>query len=176
MRRIAMCSIAAAAVVAVPAQAKPAKPPKPAKPAVAQGNPSKPAAKCTPRAVGFNARGTLVSSTLTQTGGASTDERGDDRYSGTLTVDVVKANHRAPKGPQTYTVADVRVKFLDADGDGKADEPKPGDRVKVGGKITRLSKKCDRSSFTPAVTVRKVQFKQAKAPEPAPAPAPAPSA
>ncbi len=171
MRRIAMCSIAAAAVVAVPAQAKPVKPPKPAKPAVAQGNPVKPAAKCTPRAVGFNARGILVSSTLQQTGGTSTtDERGDDRYSGTLTVNVVKANHRAPKGMQTYTVADVRVKFLDADGDGTADAPKSGDRVKVGGKITRLSKKCDQSSFTPAVTVRKVQFKQAKAPEPAPAP------
>lgn len=168
MRRIALCSITLAAAVAVPtAQAKTDKPSKPDKPVAAKGAKS---AKCTPRAVGYKARGTLVSSALTQSAGADTAKRGDDRYSGTVEVDVAKANHRAPKGPQSFTVTDARVKFYDADRDGTADVPKAGDRVKLHGKITRLAKKCDQSAFTPTVTVRKIGFKQAKAPESTPAP------
>jgi hypothetical protein len=152
MRRIAVCGIALAATLAVPANAKPRHPEKPAK-----------AKDCTPRTVGYKARGTLVSQALTQTAGADTAKRGDDRYSGTLTVDVKKANHRAPVGEQTYTVENGRVHFYDADRDHVADTPKAGDRVKIHGKISKLRKKCDSTGFTPTVTVRKVDFKAAKA-------------
>jgi hypothetical protein len=147
MRRIALYSIALAVTLAVPANAKPhpAKPPK--------------AKECKSHNVGYNARGTLVSQTLTQTAGADTAKRGDDRYSGTLTVDVKKANHRAPQGEQTYTVDNARVHG--------SDTAKAGDRVKIHGKITKLGKKCDATGSTPTVTVRKVDFKAAKAPKPA---------
>ena len=119
---------------------------------------------CEPHAVGFNARGTLVSSSLTQTAGAATPERRDDRYSGPVTVNVTKANHKAPTGEQTFTLDNAKVKFADADDNGVADEPKAGDRVKVHGKVTKLKRKCDQTGFTPVVTVRQVQF---KAPKPA---------
>ncbi len=154
MRRIAVCTVALAAALVVPANAKPPKPPKPAK-----------ATHCTPHKVGYKATGALVSEALSQTQGADTTKRGDDRYSGTLTVDVKKANHRAPKGEQTYTVEDARVRFYDADHNHVADEPKAGDRVKLSGKITKLRKKCDSTGFTPEITVRKVDFKAAKAPK-----------
>jgi len=158
MRKIALSSIAVAVAVAVPAQAKPVKPPKPVKPAVGK--------KCAVKAVGFNARGILVAQALTQTAGAATPARGDDRFSGTVTVTVTKANHGAPKGEQTYTLENDRVRYSDANGDGTADQPAAGDRVKIGGKITRLAKKCDRTGFTPTVSVRKVDFKPAPVPAP----------
>ena len=119
---------------------------------------------CEPHAVGFNARGTLVSSSLEQVAGATTPERRDDRYSGPVTVNVTKANHKAPTGEQTFTLDNAKVKFADADDNGVADEPKAGDRVQLHGKVTRLNRKCDPTGFTPVVTVRQVQF---KAPKPA---------
>jgi hypothetical protein len=118
---------------------------------------------CSPHAVGYNARGTLVSSSLTQSAGAATPERRDDRYSGTVTVNVTKANHKAPTGEQTFTLDNAKVKFADADHNGVADEPKAGDRIKLHGKVTRLKRKCDQTGFTPEVTVRMVQFKAPKA-------------
>ena len=151
MRRVVICSIALAAAFAVPANAKPPKPGK--------------AEDCTAHKVGYHASGTLVSHTLSQTKGADTARRGDDRYSGTLTVDVKKANHRAPKGAQTYTVQDARVRFHTH---GAA--PKAGDRVKISGKTTKLRKQCDASGFTAATTVRKIDFKAAKATAKAKAP------
>src|SRR4051812_35254034 len=67
-------------------------------PAVAPAKPKpKPTRYCVPKRIGFHARGTLVSSELTQTKGADTANRSDDRYSGELTVDVKRANHHAPK-------------------------------------------------------------------------------
>ena len=157
MRRIAIASLALAAVVAAPAQAHNT-------PAQAQNGKShdSKSQKCKPHAVGFNAYGTLESQTLTQTKGADTARRGDDRYSGTITVTVKRANHGAPTGSQTYTLDNSRVKFYDANHDGTADQPKAGDRVKVHGKITKLGKKCDQSGFTPTTTVRTVKFKPAK--------------
>jgi hypothetical protein len=158
MRRIAIASLALAAAVAAPAQAHNDN---------AQAHNGKPhdtkAQKCKPHAVGFNAYGTLESQTLTQTKGADTARRSDDRYSGTVTVTVKRANHGAPKGTQTYTLDNDRVKFYDANKDGSADQPKAGDRVKVHGKITKLARKCDSSGFTATVTVRTVRFKPAKA-------------
>jgi hypothetical protein len=156
MRRVAICTVALVAAFVVPANAKP---PKPAK-----------AKDCTPHNVGYKATGSVVSQALTQTQGGDTAKRGDDRYSGTLTVEVKKANHRAPTGEQTYTVENARVRFYDADHNDVADVPKAGDRVKVSGKITKLRKKCDATAFTPTVTVRKADFKAAKAPKAARAP------
>lgn len=146
MRRIAIGAVAIAAIVAMPAEAKPGK-----------------SHKCTPHAVGYKAAGTLESQSLAQTQGADTTKRSDDRYSGSLTVDVKRANHHGATGSQTYTVDNARVRFYDADHDGTADTPKAGDRVKVKGRITRLGKKCDASGFTPTITVRKVELKPAKA-------------
>jgi hypothetical protein len=147
-------TIAAAAVigvlVAIPAQAHPGKP-----------HPSK-SHKCTPHKVGYNARGTLESQSLTQTQGASTTKRSDDRYSGTITVDVKKTNHKSATGSQTFTLDNDRVKFYDANHDGTADQPKTGDRVRLHGKTTRLAKKCDQSGFTPTTDIRRVEFKPAK--------------
>ncbi len=116
-------------------------------------------ADCTAKTTGFHARGTYVSSELTQTAGADTERRGDDRYSGDLVVDVVKANHKAATGEQTYTLENARVRLHPR----KGTTPAAGDRVKVHGRITRLGKKCDRTGFTPTATVRKVDIKAAKA-------------
>jgi hypothetical protein len=150
MRKLAIAALAVVAVVAVPAQAKPGK---------SHGQPH----KCTPQTVGYDASGTLVSESLTQTRGADTPRRSDDRYSGTLTVNVKKANHHGATGDQTYTLDNARVKFYDANGDRTADQPKAGDRVKVEGTTTKLAKKCDQTGFTPTTTVRRVAFKPAKA-------------
>jgi len=156
MRKFPIYAGLAALALAVPAQAHehPAKGPKS----------KQKAGKCQPHAVGYNARGTFVSSDLTQTAGQLTPERGDDRYSGDVKVNVTKANHKAPTGEQPFTLDNARVKFADADGNGVADVPKEGDRVKLHGKVTRLNRKCDQTGFTPQITVRRLQF---KAPKPA---------
>jgi hypothetical protein len=119
--------------------------------------------RCQPHAVGYNARGTFVleGSSLNQTAGVGTPEHGDDRYDGTVKVNVTKANHKAPLGEQTFTLDDAKVKFADADNNGVAEEPKTGDRVKLHGKVTKLNRHCDQTGFTPEVTVRHVQFKPA---------------
>ena len=156
MQKLVLLMACIVAAMVVPAQAKPPKPDHPAK-----------SHKCQPHKVGYKASGTLVTATITQTAGSATPERGDDRYSGSVTVDVTKANHHAPKGEQTYTLDSARVRFYDSDHNNVADEPQAGDRVKVKGKITRLAKKCDTSGFTSTITVRKVEFKPPKPPKPA---------
>jgi hypothetical protein len=134
-RIFALATLAVAAIAAAPAQAHPPKPkPKP-----------KPV-HC--KAVGFDARGALVSQALTQTAGVATAKRSDDRYSGTLTVDVKRANHRAPLGIQTYTLDQDHVSFA-------ATAPKAGDRVKLYGKLAR-------SGCASALDVRNVKFKAAR--------------
>jgi hypothetical protein len=152
MRKTAFAALSLAAVaVAVPAQAKPGKAHEPTK-----------SHKCKPHAVAYTAKGTLVSGTLTQTKGADTATRRDDRYSGDLTVDVKRASHHGATGSQTYTLDNARARFYDANHDHTADVPKAGDRVKVKGRITRLAKKCDQTGFTPTTTVRRVEFRAAK--------------
>ncbi len=145
MRRIIICSAMVASVVAAPAMAKP----KPAKPGPDQ---------CVPKKIGYKASGELISNGLTQTAGADTAKRRDDRYGGTLTINVTKANHKAARGEQTYTVENARVRFHPH----SATTPREGDRVKVSGRRTKLAKHCGPSNFTPTVTVRKVDFKAAK--------------
>ena len=150
MKKLLICTAAIAALVAMPAQAKPDKAAKGPK-------------DCTAKKVGYNAKGTLVSHTLTQTAGADTpDEKGDDRYSGDITVNVTKANHKAPKGEQTLTLTNGRVNFYDANGDGTDEAPAAGDRVGLHGKITKLKKKCDSTGFEPEITLRKIDFKAPK--------------
>ena len=145
MKKVAVLgafAILALALVA-PAQAKVAYTP---------ATPAAPAAKnCTPRSVGFHATGTLVASNLTADG--------DGRYSGTIEVDVTRANHKAPTGAQTYTLSAARVKFHHGV---DAQSPAVGSRVKVHGKITKLGKRCSTEGFTPEITVRKVDVRQPK--------------
>jgi hypothetical protein len=151
MRKTALLVSLGALALVVPAQArKPDKPPNPHKPPVHEpaepGKPAKPH-RCVPHAVGYNARGTFVSSALTASG--------KGRYSGTLVVDVTKANHRAPTGEQTFTLTNARVKFHGVTPPGAA-----GDRVGLHGKITALPKRC--GSFTPTITVRKADINRPK--------------
>jgi len=101
-----------------------------------------------PLSVGYNARGTFVSATLTQTKGQDTAKQGDDRWSGPITVNVTKANHKAPTGEQTFTLTNARVFSREA--------PKAGDKVRLHGKITKLRHGCDATGFTPEITVRHV--------------------
>ena len=159
MRKILITAAAGAALAITPALA--------AKPASKPEHPQKPPhpAKCKILTVGYNAKGTLLSQTLTQSKGADTPtDKSDDRWSGPLSVDVTKVNHKAPKGTVNYILADAKVSFYDAAGDGTDDTPAVGDTVRVHGKITKNKKKCEGPTWT--YNVRSVSFKQA-----APAPA-----
>jgi hypothetical protein len=130
-------------------------------PSAASAKPKKPKPTkyCVPNSVGFDARGTFVSGSLSQTKGADTAKRGDDRYSGSIVVDVKKANHGAPKGEQAYTVTNARVRFHPS----KDTEPSAGDRVKLSGKLTKVrGKKCANPGVS-ATTVRKLDIKAKKA-------------
>jgi hypothetical protein len=144
MKRILMLAAVALATTAAGAQAHPPKPHHQA------------ADHCKPRAIGFHASGKLVSQALTQTAGADTSTKRDDRYSGTVTVDVKRANHLAPTRTQTYTLDNDRVHF----GHGAA--PKAGDRVKLYGKLTRARHGCAEPA-SPSVDLRRVRFTPARA-------------
>ena len=129
-----------------------------AMPATAPAKPKpKPTKYCMPHVVGFEAVGKYVSGSLTQSAGAGTAKKSDDRWSGTITVDVKKANHGAPKGTQTYTVTNARVRIHPA----KYTAPAAGDRVKVSGKLTKVSgKNCTNPGVTSQVA-RKIDVKAA---------------
>jgi hypothetical protein len=140
MRKLFACLILATVAVAAPASAKK----KPTGP------------YCIPHKAGFKASGTLVSSSLTQTAGADTAKRGDDRWSGDLVVTVKKANHGAPTGEQTYTLNNARVRFHPRNDTTIA----AGDRVKVSGKLSKFGKKC--TAGETITTVKKADIKAAK--------------
>jgi hypothetical protein len=121
--------------------------------------------KCKAHSVGYIVAGTLTSYGLTQTAGAQTPaDKSDDRYSGTLGLTVTKTNHHANalSGAQQVTLTDVSVSF----GDGVAQPPATGSRVKLIGKVTKVGKKCTDQSAAGQVTYRKVTFATA---EPTPA-------
>ena len=154
MKKLAALSALVAVALVAPAQAaKPEKTDRSGKAASsAKAKKGKAKGRCVARAVGFNASGTLLEATLT----AGTP----GIYSGTIKVAVKKANHGAPKGEQTYTLTDVKVRF----GEGvDAAAPAVGSRVKISGKITKLAKKCSTDGFEPAVTVKRVDVKAAQA-------------
>jgi hypothetical protein len=153
MRKILITAVAGAALAVAPALA--------AKPAAKPEHPPHPA-KCKINSVGYNAKGLLVgdSSGLTQTKGADTPtDKSDDRYSGDITVNVTRANHKAPKGEQTFTLADAKVSFYDAANDGTDDPAIAGDTVRLHGKLTKYKKKCPGASTV--ITVKSVSFEQA---------------
>src|SRR5262245_28478285 len=110
MNKIMITAVAAAALAITPAFAS--------KPATHPNHPTTPA-KCKINTVGYNAKGTLVSQSLTQTKGAETPtDKSDDRWSGNLTVNVTTVNHKAPKGNVNYTLTDAKVALSDANSDG----------------------------------------------------------
>ena len=107
--------------------------------------------KCTVHEVAYIASGTEVSFSATQ--------NSSGRYDGTIVVHVTRTNHHAAGGrgtDVTYTLTNAIVRF--GKGTSATDT---GDRVKVIGEVTTLAKKCDHTGFTPTVTVRKVDIKQA---------------
>jgi hypothetical protein len=141
MRKIAVLGVLGALALVVPVQASPH-----------YSTPASPHAhNCTPHNVGYNAWGTLVNSALTADG--------NGRYSGTIEVNVTKANHHASTGDQTFTLTGARVKFHHGV---DSTAPAPGSRVKLHGKITKLSKHCSTDGFTPTITVKKVDIHQPK--------------
>jgi hypothetical protein len=147
LKRFALAFLTAALVAVVPAQAKkPIHRSHPAHPS--HTNKGHHRGTCKVRKVGYNASGTLVSATLTPAAG-------EGRYDGTITVDVTRANHKAPKGTQTFTLTDARVRF------GKGVDqtaPAAGSRVRLHGKITALPHHCDSAGFTPTITIRNVRI------------------
>jgi hypothetical protein len=161
MKRFALLLAVMAFAIVVPAQAKnPAHPSHPAHPAhpshpshPSQGSTGKgQAPSCTARNEGYNASGTLMSAALTPAA-----KKG--HYDGTITVDVTRANHKAPTGTQTFTLKDARVRF----GKGvSSTAPAAGSRVRLHGKMTVLPHGCASTGLTPTITIRKVEIKQAK--------------
>ena len=192
MKRIVTVVALSALAAAVPAQARPGDsgaradraPSQERGDAASTGKGSAKSRRCKPRRVAYVAHGVYVSSTLTQVAGADTPTLRDDRWDGTIVVDVKRTNKfaRADKGTQkTYEVAGVRVKLADRNDDGVRDQPVAGDRVKVAGKVTKLRGGCDASEFESELKVKDVKFlpppdadDEDEAPAPAPPPAPAP--
>jgi hypothetical protein len=107
--------------------------------------------RCASHSVGYNAVGTLVSAALTA--------GPHGRFGGTLEVNLAKANHHAPTGIQAFTLTGARVKFHHGV---DPTAPAPASRVKLHGKITRLSKHCPTEGFTPTITIKKVDIRSAK--------------
>ena len=159
MKKIAILSVLGLLALAVPAQATteytPAPPPHGHGPngkgPHGKGPHNPKSHKCQPHSVGYNATGTLVTAALTPA-------TGKGRYDGTLEVNVTKANHHAPTGAETFTLVSARVKFHHGV---DSTAPAPGSRVKLHGKITQLSKHCSQEGFTPTVTIKKVDIRQA---------------
>ena len=158
MRRIVPAAAVAAVAFVAPVQAQtPVSPPNPG--------------PCTPKRAPYVAFGAFVDGTLTQTRGADTATRRDDRYSGTITVAVTWALpwSRADKGTQrTYALTDARVRLADRNHDGTRDEPAAGDRVLVVGRTTRLRRTCDQTGFQPTPTIRRVLLFPPQASVPSP--------
>ena len=182
MKRLVTVVAVAALAAAVPAQAKQGGSGKPdgatSHERGGKGKSSGKSKRCAPRKVAYVAHGLYVSSELTQVAGADTPELRDDRWDGTIVVDVKRTNKagRADKGTQkTYTVAGVKVKLADRNDDGTRDQPVAGDRVKVDGKVTKLRGGCDATDFEPTLTVKSVKFlppPDADGDDDAPAPVP----
>ena len=153
MNKLAALAAVAAVGLVAPAQAhKPDGVGKPDKAAKAQKAGKGAESRCKKqRSVGFNASGTLLTSALTA---------GEDgRYGGTISVTIMRANHGAPKGEQTYTLTNARVRF--SEGVDSA-APAAGSRVKISGKITKVTRKCQTQGYEPKVTVKRVDIKAAK--------------
>ena len=156
MKKLFPVALIAAAAIVVPAQASKPAGPKPHTPTT--HTPSTNSHKCKEHKVGWIVKGTLVSQSLTK--------NSDGTYSGTVNIDVTHTNKhaKAEKGLTNtpYTLDHVKAKFIvtDQPPTGTVDETdlRPGDRVKLIGKITVLPKKCDQTGFTAVVKIRQVVF------------------
>jgi hypothetical protein len=157
MRKIAVLTVFAVVGLVGAAQAdKPPHPQHPGHPAHPV-HPAKPHPKsCTAHNDGYNASGTLVSASLSPAAGHR-------RYTGTIEVNVTRANHRSATGDPTFTLTDARVVFHR---DVNPTAPAAGSRVGLHGKITQLPTGCETSGFTPTVTVRDVDIRPAKPAKP----------
>lgn len=143
MRKIAVLTVLGALGLVGAAQAtKPAHPQHPAKP-----NPK----SCTVRTKGYRSTGTLVTASLTPVAGTS------HRFNGTIEVNVLRANHGAATGDQTFTLTNARVLFH-----GKTTATTPNARVTLHGKITVLPAGCPTTGFTSSTTVTRVDVNKAK--------------
>ncbi|MEA2145462.1 MAG: hypothetical protein QOG59_1049 [Solirubrobacteraceae bacterium] len=155
MRKFVLLTVVGVTGLAGVAQAaKPSRPAHPAHPVAGHHGQSHPKS-CAARKEGYNAVGKLVSATLSPAAG-------HHRYSGTLEVDVTRANHHATTGDQTFTLTDARVKFHHGV---DPTAPAAGSRVGVHGTITELPKGCSSTGFSPTITVRHVDIRPAKAPK-----------
>ncbi|HWF24787.1 MAG TPA: hypothetical protein VG275_05040 [Solirubrobacteraceae bacterium] len=102
---------------------------------------------CKVHKVGYNAVGTLVSSSLTAGTTAG-------HFSGTITVTLKKANHHDMT--TTFTLTNARVIFHH----GVASPmPAVGSRVGLHGKITAMPAHCSTTGFTPTITIKKVDIR-----------------
>lgn len=162
MKKLALTTALALAALAVPAAAKDHPDHGSKAKAHAEHGQSQDAKahKCKLHGVGYVVGGTLESGTLTK--------NADGTYDGTLTVKVAQANHHAVADKatsKTYTLDDARVNLHGQD----PAALKPGSRVKLQGKVTKLNKKCDQTGFTATTTVKKASIKDPKAAEDKPA-------
>ena len=174
--RKALVTACAAALTTTPAWAHPgrdpADPPRaPARHGQHGRSPSR-SHRCTPHGIAYVAAGTLSSHTLVLDGSGeptptvattSVDRPAKPTYSGDVTIDVTSANRhaRADKGTtKTYVLDHARVLLglSDRNGDGSVDlrDVLPGSRAKVIGTVTKLSRSCDQTGFTPQLTIRKL--------------------
>lgn len=136
--RLAAVAAVGALTVAVPAAAEPPHASHPAHPSKSR--------KCTPHKVAYAASGTVVNWAATQ--------NSDGTWTGTVTVQVRRANHHAAsaKGTSvTYTLTNAKVRL----GHGVTNPPAAASRVQVMGKITALAKKCNQTGFTPTITIKR---------------------
>jgi hypothetical protein len=143
VRRFAPLIAISAFAVAVPAWAvTPSQPTDPLHP----GKPGGKSHKCAAIHDGYYAKGSLVSSSLT----AGSKKQ---HFSGSITVDVNRANHKTGRGNHTFSLTNTRVLF----GKGvNATAPAAGDHVVLDGKITELPRGCSTAGFTSRITITSV--------------------
>lgn len=108
--------------------------------------------KCAPHNVAFIVSGALVEL-------AGFHENTDGTFSGEIKLTVTHKNHHATTEP-SYTLTNVHVTFglSDVNNDGKRnlEDVKPGDRVKLIGKLAKVAEKCPKTTAAPKF--RKVVF------------------
>lgn len=101
---------------------------------------------------GYEVQGSFAWADLEQVAGAATTRTNDDRFSGTVVVDVEKGNRRGRRdlGLSSYAVSGVRVIGAAADGT----LPGEGTRVQLVGKqlTAKQTRSCDPQPTTPDPT------------------------
>ncbi|HET7047370.1 MAG TPA: hypothetical protein VFI54_03795 [Solirubrobacteraceae bacterium] len=147
-----LCAAASALAIAVPAAAHPGTSEHPHNSGHSSGanHPSQ-SHKCTAHSVAYLESGTVDSAT-----GSTLAVNPDGTWSGTLVVDVTRANHWAKANRGTtvtypFSNAKLTVRF-----DGGTNGFAAGERVKLIGKLGAVSKKCATLTPAPSPTFRAV--------------------